>query len=159
MSPGSRSSRCCFGRRCRARSRADTPVDRDLVEKIGTTPILDKSFNFQPETLTAYEIGTRVQVTPQLSFSLSAYYNVYDNLRTIETTPGTVLPSAGAIRCAASFMARSSGASYRVVDWWSLGPAFNIQHEHFRFKPGSAQIGGMTFTPTIPITRPRCARR
>jgi iron complex outermembrane receptor protein len=130
--------------------RADTPVDRDLIEKIGSTPILDKSFNFQPETLTAYEIGTRVQVTPQLSFSLSGFYNVYDDLRTIETTPGTVLPLRWGNEARGLTYGAEFWASYRLADWWAIGPAFNIQHEHFRFKPGSAQIGGTTFIANDP---------
>jgi len=130
--------------------RADTPVDRDLIEKVGGTPILDKSFNFQPETLTAYEIGTRVQATPQLSFSLSGFYNVYDDLRTIETTPGTFLPLRWGNEADGIVYGVEFWASYRITDWWSIGPAFNIQHEHFRFKPGSAQIGGTTFIANDP---------
>ena len=130
--------------------RADTPVDRDLIEKIGTTPILDKSFNFQPETLTAYEVGTRIQVTPQVSFSLSGFYNVYDDLRTIETTPGTVLPFGWGNKARGLVYGAEFWASYRVADWWALGPAFNLQHEHFRFTPGSAQIGGTTFIANDP---------
>ena len=130
--------------------RADTPVDRDLIEKIGTTPILDKSFNFQPETLTAYEVGTRIQATPQLSFSLSGFYNVYDDLRTIETTPGTVLPFGWGNKARGLVYGAEFWASYRIADWWALGPAFNLQHEHFRFTPGSAQIGGTTFIANDP---------
>ena len=130
--------------------RADTPVDRDLIEKVGGTPIIDKSFNFQPETLTAYEIGTRVQATPQLSFSLSGFYNVYDDLRTIEATPGTFLPLGWGNEARGLVYGAEFWASYRLTDWWAIGPAFNIQHEHFRFKPGSAQIGGTTFIANDP---------
>jgi iron complex outermembrane receptor protein len=130
--------------------RADTPVDRDLIEKVGAEPILDKSFNFQPETLTAYEIGTRVQATPQISFSMSGFYNVYDDLRTIETTPGTVLPLGWGNMARGLVYGMEFWGSYRITDWWSVGPAFNIQHEHFRFKPGSAQIGGVTFIADDP---------
>jgi iron complex outermembrane recepter protein len=130
--------------------RADTPVDRDIIEKIGTTPILDKSFNFQPETLTAYEIGTRVQVTSQLSFSLSGFYNVYDDLRSIEITPGTVLPLRWGNQASGLVYGLGFWANWRITDWWSLGPGFNIQHEHLRFKPGSSQLGGLAFIANDP---------
>jgi len=130
--------------------RAATPVDRDLIEKVGGAPILDKSFNFQPETLTAYEIGTRVQATPQISFSLSGFYNVYDDLRTIETTPGTFLPLRWGNLARGLVYGAEFWGSYRITDWWAIGPAFNIQHEHFRFIPGSAQIGGTTFIANDP---------
>jgi iron complex outermembrane receptor protein len=41
-------------------------------------------------------------------------------------------------------------AQYRVTDWWRLGPAFNIQHEHLRFKPGASQLGGLSLASDDP---------
>jgi iron complex outermembrane recepter protein len=130
--------------------RAATPVDRDLIEKIGSTPIISGSFDFQPETLTAYELGTRVQATPELSFSISGYYNDYDDLRTIEASPGTFLPLRWGNEMAGHTYGAEVWGSYRVTDWWRLGPAFNIQHESFHFKSGSSQIGGTAYTADDP---------
>lgn len=130
--------------------RSATPVDRDLVEKVGSTPFLSGSFDFQPETLTAYELGTRVQATPEISFSISGYYNHYDDLRTIETTPGTFLPLRWGNRMYGESYGVEVWGSYRVTDWWRLGPAFNVQHENFYFNRDSSQIGGTTFTADDP---------
>jgi iron complex outermembrane receptor protein len=47
-------------------------------------PILVGHFgqrSFQPETLTAYELGYRSQINARLSLDLAAYYNRYDELR------------------------------------------------------------------------------
>ena len=62
--------------------RSPTPVDENLREYGGPVDFLNGSTGFRPETLTAYEFGTRVQATPRLSFSVSTYYDVYDDLRT-----------------------------------------------------------------------------
>ena len=130
--------------------RADTPVDRDLVERLGTTNFLQGSSSFTPETLTAFETGTRVQATPRLSFSISGFYNLYDDLRSIEPTPGTVLPLQWGNMMEGRVYGVEVWGDYQLTDWWHLGPAFNIQHEHLRFKPGSSQIGGLSFASDDP---------
>jgi iron complex outermembrane receptor protein len=130
--------------------RAPTPVDRDIIERIGTTDILHQSFDFMPETLTAFEAGTRVQVTPRASFSISTFYNLYDDLRSLEITPGTVLPLRWGNMMEGLVYGVEVWGDYRVTDWWRLSAGFNIQHEHLRFKPGSSEIGGLPFAADDP---------
>ena len=137
--------------------RAPTPVDRDIVERIGTTDILDGSFDFQSETLIAYEAGTRVQITPAASFSVSSYYNDYSDLRTLEGTPGGPLfpglPYGLPLRWSNGMRGHVYGVEvwgdYRVTDWWRLSAGFNVQHEDFIFNPATT-IGGTTFTADDP---------
>ena len=43
--------------------------------------------NFHSEQLTAYELGYRVRPHENLAFDVATFYNVYDDLRTIETGP------------------------------------------------------------------------
>jgi iron complex outermembrane receptor protein len=138
--------------------RAPTPVDRDIVERIGTTNIIDGSFDFQSETLIAYEAGTRIQLTPQASFSVSSFYNDYSDLRSLEPTPGGPmfpgLPYGLPLRWSNEMAGHVYGVEvwgdYRVTDWWRLSAGFNLQHEDLFFKPGSAMIGGTTFTADDP---------
>jgi iron complex outermembrane receptor protein len=61
--------------------RAPTPVDEDIVETLGKVDFLNGSHAFMPEVVTAWEIGTRVQPTSRLSFSVSGFYDVYSDLR------------------------------------------------------------------------------
>ena len=99
--------------------RAPTPVDRDLVERIGSTNILDGSFNFQSEELIAYEAGTRVQPFANTSISVSGYYNDYNDLRTLETTPGgPVFPGIGGLPI--RFGNEMQGHVYGVEAWGDL---------------------------------------
>ena len=130
--------------------RAPTPVDRDLVELSGTTPILVKSFNFQPEELIAYEAGTRLQLSPRASLSISAYSNDYDNLRSVNTTPGGFLP----LRWGNGIEAHTYGVEiwgeYSIADWWRIGPALDVEREDIRATPGSTDIGGAAFVADDP---------
>ena len=46
--------------------------------------------NFVSEKLTAYELGYRIQPSANVSVSLAAFYNVYDDLYSVEVLPGTM---------------------------------------------------------------------
>src|SRR5207244_3459671 len=59
-------------------------VDRDFyIFNFPLLPLRGQS-TFRSEKLTAYELGYRAQVSPALSYSINAFYNVYDDLRSIE---------------------------------------------------------------------------
>lgn len=130
--------------------RAPTPVDRDLIERSDGVDILNGSFNFMPETLTAYEVGTRIQATPRVSFSVSTFYNLYDDLRSIEPTPVTFLPLRWGNLLEGRVYGVEVWGGYQATQWWRLSAGFNVQHEHLRFKPGSSGIGGLPFAADDP---------
>jgi iron complex outermembrane receptor protein len=95
--------------------------------------------NFQPEELNAYQIGTRVQPMDALSFSVSTFYNVYNNLRSVDLVQTTKFPfviSWGNNMDGDVYGVEAWG-NYQVVDWWRLAAGYKLQHEDFRFKPGS----------------------
>jgi len=69
-----------------------TPFDTDVMEKLGTVTFLTGNRNFQPEQITAYEVGYRGTWSPDLTFSLTLFEDVYDDLRSIEPTPVTFTP-------------------------------------------------------------------
>ncbi len=131
--------------------RAPTPVDANLREYAGTLDVLNGSTAFRPEALTAYEVGTRVAVSPNASFSISAYYDVYDDLRSIDPAPA----ASGALFQFGNLM---SGKVYgvetwgdvQVARWWRLSAGFNLLHEDLRFLPGSLQVAGLAFVANDP---------
>jgi len=123
--------------------RAPTPYDRNVVEKVGSTVFLTGGTNFKSEKLAAYEIGVRLQPMSGLSLSVSGFYNVYDDLRSIEVSPVTgFIPVNFANLMAGDSYGVESWLNYRPLDWWELAAGFNIQHEALRFKPGSSGLGG-----------------
>jgi iron complex outermembrane recepter protein len=66
--------------------RTPTPLEDDLTSTLNAVPGVRAAFipndNFKSEELTAYELGYRNQITPELSADLAAFYNVYENLAT-----------------------------------------------------------------------------
>ena len=73
--------------------RAPTPFDTDVQEFVGGQLFVLGDPDFKPEKVTAYELGYRGNPDATLSLSASMFYNEYDDLRTIEITPGG-LPAA-----------------------------------------------------------------
>ena len=69
--------------------RAPSLFDRQVQEYLGSTLFLEGGANFQSEKLWAYQVGTRVQPASNISLSLTGFYSVYTDLRSIEPTPKT----------------------------------------------------------------------
>ena len=130
--------------------RSPTPIDTNLREFAGTLDVLNGSTSFRPEALTAYEIGTRVQVSPKASFSLSAYYDVYDHLRSINPNP----TPPGLFQFGNAMAGRVYGieawGNLQVTDWWRLSAGFNLLHEELTFQQGSSRIAGLAFVANDP---------
>ena len=122
--------------------RSPTPFDRDLVEKIGTMTFLTGDASFRSEKLTAYEIGARVQPASALSFSVSAFYNLYQDLRSLEIDPDpvTLLPLRWGNRMRGATSGLEAWGDYRVAPWWRLSASFNFLSEHLKFEQGSAHL-------------------
>jgi iron complex outermembrane receptor protein len=126
--------------------RAPTRFDTDLYDAIAPgILILTGNRDFQPEKLDAYEIGTRVKASDALSFSISAYYNVYTDLRSIEWANMTTLPLLWTYgnNMEGDTYGIEAWADYQLTDWWRLSAGLNLLHEDLRFKPGSSALGGV----------------
>jgi iron complex outermembrane receptor protein len=123
--------------------RAPTPFDEDIVEKIGPNVALSGNRFFHPERVTDYETGTRIEVSTALSLSLTAFYNDYDDLRTVEPTSATqFFPLSWANLMKGDTYGVEGWANWQVADWWRLSPGFTALHEQLRFKPGASGLLG-----------------
>jgi iron complex outermembrane receptor protein len=89
--------------------------------------------NFKSEKLIAYELGHRIQYK-NLYFDTAAFYNRYDDLRTIE-------PSASGLVAGNGLKGESYGIelgpTYKVADWWRLQAAYTWLQLQLSRKPGS----------------------
>ena len=130
-----------ISRAVRAPTRFDTDLQDTIIPGI---LILTGNRDFQPEKLNAYEVGTRVQPTETLSFSVSTFYNVYDDLRSVEWAQMKTLPLMWIYgnEMEGDTYGVEAWADYQVTDWWRLTAGVNVQHEDLRFKPGSSELGG-----------------
>jgi iron complex outermembrane recepter protein len=123
--------------------RSPTPFDRDVVEYLGRTLFLTGGGDFQPEKLTAYEIGFRGHPTSRISMSVSAFYNSYDDLRSLEFDPTTLLPLHWGNLMDGHTYGAEAWANYQASDWWVLTIAFTQLYESLHFKAGSSGLLGI----------------
>lgn len=122
--------------------RSPTPFDRDVVEKLGSLVYLIGDQDFRTEKLTAYEAGLRGQIKGLVTLSVSGFYNVYDDLRSIEIAPGGFLP----LRWGNAINARAWGVEANAVikpaPWWRLTAGYTYLHESVDFDAGASRILG-----------------
>jgi iron complex outermembrane receptor protein len=122
--------------------RSPTPFDTDVRELSGGALFLSGDPNFRPEDVTAYEAGYRGQWFDRFTVSISAFENVYDNLKSIEPTPVTFLPLLWANTIEGNVHGVEIWGSLQATDWWQLSAGGFIQHVDLNFDPGSSQILG-----------------
>jgi len=122
--------------------RSPTPFDRDVVEYLGPQRFLIGGPDFETEKLTAYEAGTRLQPSSRLSLSVSAFYNVYDDLRSIELAPAGFLPLQWGNGMDGRTYGFEAWGELELTSWWRLSPSMTYLQEKFTFKPGSSGLLG-----------------
>lgn len=115
-------------------------VERELQAPGAFAP----SPNFTSEKLTAFEAGWRGQPTRRTTFSLSAYYNLYDDLRTdnlITTPTGVSVVTANGME--GQTWGVEGWGTVEVVRGWRLSFGGNELKKRFKLKPGVFDNSGM----------------
>jgi iron complex outermembrane receptor protein len=123
--------------------RSPTPFDTDVEERVDFLS-LSGNPDFRTEKLTAFELGTRVQPARTFSFSATAFYHRYDDLRTIE--PGTgqaLLNLTWANGLKGSTYGLEAWANWRTTPWWTLTAGGTLLERDFEFKPGASGLLGV----------------
>jgi iron complex outermembrane recepter protein len=124
--------------------RAPTPFDDEVQEKMGPAVFLAGNTRFRPESVTAYELGSRTQATAGLSVSVAAFYNIYDDLRTVEPASSSVfIPLYWGNLMRGDTHGVEAWANWQATDWWRLSPGFTALHEQLRFKAGASGLLGI----------------
>jgi iron complex outermembrane recepter protein len=124
--------------------RAPTPFEEDVVEKVGGVSELTGNRSFQPERVTAYELGYRAQPDSTFSLSVSTFYNVYDDLRSIEPAPVTFIPLTWGNSIEGKTYGIEAWADWQLASWWRLSPSFTALHEQLHFVPGASGLLGLS---------------
>jgi iron complex outermembrane recepter protein len=124
--------------------RSPTPFDTDVQEYSGKLLFLTGYSNFTTEKVTAYEIGYRVQPASFASFSISPFYNVYNDLRTIETAGnGVFLPLHWGNLMSGDTFGVTAWGTLQVAQWWRLSPSFSLLRKNLRFDAGASTLLGL----------------
>jgi iron complex outermembrane receptor protein len=115
-------------------SRASRTPNR--IERGLTLPGFLEPGDFQSELLTAYEIGYRANPLPNLSFSISAFYNDYEQLRTVSLDPVTVFPFRFTNEGAGSSHGIEAWGAYQITPRWRVSAGVSTLEKDF-----SAPVG------------------
>jgi len=103
--------------------------------------------HFDSEKLLAYELGYRAEPHKRLFLDVSAFYNVYDDLRSLE--PGTpqlenspppphqLIPLIARNLLEGEAYGGSAAVTWHLADWWRLRPSYTILQMDLRRKAGS----------------------
>jgi iron complex outermembrane receptor protein len=133
--------------------RSPTPLDVDVREGFGGPPALFGDPGFDTEKVWAYELGYRSQPNASISWTVAAFYNEYDDLRTIEATPVTFFPLSWANNMQGSTYGVDLWANWQVTSWWRLSPGFRSLHKRLRFSEGASGILGVQQAGNDPTTQ------
>lgn len=123
--------------------RSPTPLDRDVVEKVGGIPFLIAGPNFRSEKVLAFELGARLRPTARASLSISTFHNDYSDLRTVELYPHGFLPLEWGNLMAGHTYGVEAWGDYRLTDWWRLSASATYLQKAFHFLPGSSKLTGV----------------
>jgi len=132
--------------------RTPSRFDRDLF----VTGVLDGGPNFESESVMAYELGYRAQPNERLWYSLSTYYNVYDDLRTLESeNPPSTFPVEIRNGMHGDTYGVEAWGSYALTDAWRVNAGVTWLHKDLQLDAGSTDIAGVGFAgddPTLQAT-------
>ena len=134
--------------------RTPSRFDRDVYEpnpaygypiaRLGNT-------TFQSETLLAYELGYRAQISSKISGSLSAFYNYYDDLRSETAVPAPNYPAVledlyfqNAL--SATTYGFEATADYQLLEGVRLHAGYDLLKEHVRIGSGGDLNAGLAET-------------
>jgi iron complex outermembrane receptor protein len=118
--------------------RTPSRIDRDLYAPGRPPFFLAGGPGFVSEELSANELGYRTQVAERFSLSLASFYNVYDNLRSVERFNPLVsfpLVIANGLK-GESYGAELTG-DYRITDRVRLKAGYTEMRLDIRAGPGS----------------------
>ena len=122
-----------ISRAVRTPSRAEESVDLTEGKEVGPgifAPISLLGTNqFNSEHMLAYEIGYRAAPWDRLSLDITAFFNQYDDLRSQRlVSPGPPVTYVIANDLHGHTYGAEITATWRVVDWWRLQPAYTFLH-------------------------------
>jgi iron complex outermembrane receptor protein len=99
--------------------------------------------DFETEKVWAYEIGYRAMPSSKVSWSVSTFYNEYDDLRSIEGTEGTFFPLRWDNLIEGSTYGVEAWANFQITAGWRLSPGFRSLHKRLRFMAGAVPVIGL----------------
>jgi iron complex outermembrane receptor protein len=115
--------------------RTPSRIDRDFFVP-GSPPfvVLAGGPGFESERLYAFELGYKVQLLTNLNASVATFYNIYDDLRSVETNPPPTILANG---LKGETYGVGVECTYQILDWWRWNAGYSFLDLQLHPKPGS----------------------
>ncbi len=120
--------------------RMPSRIDQDLRRPSTGPTIFSGNSDFESETVIAYELGYRAQLGPKVIVSVSAFYNRYDDLRSLGITPVTVVPLVLQNNLEGETHGVELTTTYEVTKSWRLHGGYTLLLENLHVKPGQIDL-------------------
>jgi iron complex outermembrane receptor protein len=120
--------------------RTPSRAERDVFEPNPPPTVVVGATNFVSETVIAYELGYRAQLSQKFSASLSTFYNDYDHVRSLSSTPVTIFPVFYENNLEGQTYGFELAPTYQLFDWWRLHGGYDLLKEDIRVKPGKVDL-------------------
>jgi iron complex outermembrane receptor protein len=124
--------------------RAPARLDRDLFLPANPPFILGGGPEFRSEIANVFEIGNRGRPSSAMSYSITAFYQDYDRLRSVEPAPGgTCVSVTPGNNCVLGNLIEGTSqgieawGSYQVMPAWRLSAGVLLLDVDLKTKPGS----------------------
>lgn len=131
--------------------RTPSRIDTEFFVPAKAPFLLIGNQDFKSEKLTAYELGYRVEPTTNTTLSISAFYNVYDELRSVELSAGGGFPFILGNKLKGDTYGVEMWGTYRVNDWWRLSAGYNHLEKRLSVKSSSSDtisVRGLDVDPS-----------
>ncbi len=121
--------------------RAPSRLDADAFIPGAPPYLLRGGPRIRSEVARVVELGYRGQPLPNLSYSITAFHNDYDHLRTQEVDPGFTFVTFGNLMEGKSRGIEMWG-NFQATQAWRLSAGLLTLHERLRLKAGSNDLAG-----------------
>ena len=118
--------------------RAPSRIDRDLFATIPVNSVptpLNGGPDFESEVVKIFELGYRAQPSPQATYSISLFHNIYDKLRSVEPAPGGGVVLGNKMEGTGDGL--EAWGSYQAARNWRLSAGAFFLRQHLRLAPDS----------------------
>lgn len=114
--------------------RSPSRIDTDLfLPGVPPFSIRGGRDRFESETVIAYELGYRSEVTQRFGLSISTFFNDYDDIRSVEPIPGAPGQSIILNRLRAHTYGVEFAATWQPVDSWRLRTGYTFFRKEISF--------------------------
>ena len=125
--------------------RAPSRLDRDAYVPGKPPFLLNGGSNVVSEIANVLEIGFRNQPTARISYSVTLFHNIYDDLRTQELAPSQTFVFFGN-QMEGSASGMEMWGTWQASRRWRLSGGLTLLRERLHLKPGSVDVAAVNAT-------------